>query len=87
MITARAETGGFDFVARFFAPWAGVDEDPVTGSMYCSLGPFWADRLGRDQLVAWQASARGGRVSIGVGPGRVEVGGAAVTVVSGEVLG
>ena len=60
IVTARGETEGFDFVSRFFAPRAGVDEDPVTGSAHCCLGPYWCRRLGRDAFTAWQASARGG---------------------------
>jgi len=53
-VTSRATTAGYDFVARFFAPAAGIDEDPVTGSAYCCLGPFWAERLGRRELVAYR---------------------------------
>src|SRR5436190_2820117 len=53
---------GWDFVSRFFAPAKGIDEDPVTGGAHCALTPYWADRLGRRQLVARQASARGGTI-------------------------
>ena len=59
IVTARAEGGEFDFVSRFFAPGAGIDEDPVTGSAHCALGPFWAKKLGKTEFVAYQASARG----------------------------
>jgi len=60
MITSVASSKTYDFVSRFFAPGAGVDEDPVTGSAHCCLGPFWSERLGKDAIVAYQASARGG---------------------------
>jgi PhzF family phenazine biosynthesis protein len=84
-VTSRAETAGYDFVSRFFAPAAGIDEDPVTGSAHCCLGPLWAERLGRRELVAYQASARGGVVRVRVGDGRVYLGGQAVTVLRGEL--
>src|SRR5579872_2911086 len=57
IVTARAESGGFDFVSRFFAPGSGIDEDPVTGSAHCCLAPFWATRLGKTDFSAYQASA------------------------------
>ena len=50
----------YDYVARYFAPHKGIDEDPVTGSMHTGLAPFWAEKLNKDQLIAYQASARGG---------------------------
>ena len=84
-VTSRADTAGYDFISRFFAPAAGIDEDPVTGSAHCCLGPLWAERLGRQELVAYQASARGGVVRVRVGDGRVYLGGQAVTVLRGEL--
>jgi PhzF family phenazine biosynthesis protein len=86
MITSRAAAREFDFVSRFFAPSVGVNEDPVTGSAHCALGPFWAERLGRNELVAYQASARGGVVRVRVAGDRVLLGGQAVTVLRGELL-
>ena len=86
IVTARSETEGFDFVSRFFAPRAGVDEDPVTGSTHCCLGPYWRRRLGRDAFTAWQASARGGVVKVAVAGDRVLLSGQAVTVLRGELL-
>jgi predicted PhzF superfamily epimerase YddE/YHI9 len=83
--TARATTPGFDFVSRFFAPAAGVDEDPVTGSSHCCLGPYWSGRLGRNPLLAYQASARGGVVRVETVGERVKLGGQAVTVLRGEL--
>ena len=86
IVTARAETDGFDFVSRFFGPRAGVDEDPVTGSAHCCLGPYWQRRLGRDAFTAWQASERGGLVKVEVRGERVALSGQAVTVLRGELL-
>lgn len=86
VVTAVATTPGFDFVSRFFAPAAGVDEDPVTGSAHCALGPFWAGRLGKASLVAWQDSARGGELRVEVAGPRVRISGQAVTVLRGDLL-
>jgi PhzF family phenazine biosynthesis protein len=86
IVTARAEGGEFDFVSRFFAPGAGVNEDPVTGSAHCVLGPFWAKRLGKTDFLAYQASARGGIVKVRLVDNRVKLGGQAVTVMRGELL-
>ena len=87
MITARSDDGEFDFVSRFFAPGAGIDEDPVTGSAHCALAPYWAKRLGRDEVVGYQASARGGVVYCRVAGDRVLLSGHAVTVLRGELAG
>ena len=86
IVTARAADGRHDFVSRFFAPAAGVPEDPVTGSAHCALAPFWAERLGRTELAGYQASARGGTVLTRVTDHRVLLGGQAVTVARGELL-
>jgi len=86
IVTARCDTSEHDFVSRFFAPAAGVPEDPVTGSAHCGLGPFWAARLGRKELLGYQASARGGLVRVRVDGDRVHLGGHAVTVLRGELL-
>jgi PhzF family phenazine biosynthesis protein len=86
IVTAKGETGGFDFVSRFFAPQAGVPEDPVTGSAHCALGPYWSERLGKKDLVGFQASPRGGVVRVGVRGERVLLSGKAVTVLRGELL-
>ncbi|MBL9139520.1 MAG: PhzF family phenazine biosynthesis protein [Verrucomicrobiales bacterium] len=83
IVTSRCDDG-FDFVSRFFAPGVGVAEDPVTGSAHCSLGPYWAERLGRNSLHAWQASARGGEVGVRVKGDRVELSGQAFTTWRGE---
>jgi predicted PhzF superfamily epimerase YddE/YHI9 len=86
IVTARAESLGYDFVSRFFAPGSGVPEDPVTGSAHCALGPFWQSRLGKSDFVAYQASPRGGVVRVRVAGERVKLGGKAVTVLRGELL-
>jgi PhzF family phenazine biosynthesis protein len=87
VVTAAAErsSSGHDFVSRFFAPRVGIDEDPVTGSAHCALAPFWSARLGRDDLVGWQASPRGGIVRTRLAGDRVALGGRAVTVWKGEL--
>lgn len=86
ILTAAASTAPYDFVSRFFAPGAGVDEDPVTGSAHCTLGPYWAARLGKSSFLAWQASARGGAVRVRVEGERVKLGGRAVTVLRGQLF-
>jgi predicted PhzF superfamily epimerase YddE/YHI9 len=86
IVTARAGTNGFDFVSRFFAPAAGVDEDPVTGSAHCALAPYWSAKLGKAALVGYQASRRGGTVHCRAEGDRVVLGGTAVTVLRAELL-
>jgi PhzF family phenazine biosynthesis protein len=85
IVTSRAALSGYDFVSRFFAPGAGINEDPVTGSAHCCLGPFWSIRLGKTEFVAYQASARGGALRVRVSGQRVHLGGQAVTVLRGEL--
>jgi predicted PhzF superfamily epimerase YddE/YHI9 len=85
IVTAPASTAGFDFVSRFFAPGSGIDEDPVTGSAHCALGPYWAARMGKREFTAYQASARGGVVRVRVEGDRVLLGGQAVTVLRAEM--
>jgi PhzF family phenazine biosynthesis protein len=84
MVTARVTAGDHDFVSRFFAPGAGVDEDPVTGSAHCALAPYWGEKLGKDEMVAFQASARGGTVRVRLAGDRVKLAGKAVTVLRGK---
>jgi PhzF family phenazine biosynthesis protein len=86
MVTARSRRPTHDFVSRFFAPAAGIDEDPVTGSAHCTLGPFWARRLGKTELHAFQASARGGELRVRLQGERVVLAGTAVTVFEGRLL-
>ena len=86
IVTSRVSHGDFDFVSRFFAPASGIDEDPVTGSAHCALGPFWAKRLGKADFLAYQASPRGGVVKVRVEGDRVLLGGQAVTVMRGQLI-
>jgi len=86
IVTSLAVSKEYDFVSRFFAPQVGVNEDPVTGSAHCCLSPFWSKRLGKDELVGYQASARGGVVRVRLNRDRVILGGQAVTVLRGELL-
>lgn len=83
LIIATAPGRDTDVVSRVFAPGAGIDEDPVTGSAHCLLTPYWADRLGRDRFTAFQASKRGGRVDCRLDGERVILGGRCVTVIEG----
>jgi predicted PhzF superfamily epimerase YddE/YHI9 len=85
IVTARSEDPDFDFVSRYFAPAFGIPEDPVTGSAHCTLGPFWRDRLGKDDLRARQISHREGVLGVRVDGRRVYLGGKAVTVISGRL--
>ena len=83
--TSGSSGDQWDFVSRFFAPAAGIDEDPVTGSAHCCLGPFWGARLGKEEMVAYQASSRGGTVRVRLAGDRVLLGGQAVTAWRGEL--
>jgi PhzF family phenazine biosynthesis protein len=85
-IIATAPGRDCDFVSRFFAPGAGVDEDPVTGSAHCSLIPFWAGRLGKHKLFARQVSSRGGELHCELAGDRVKIGGHSVTYLRGEIF-
>lgn len=85
IVTSRSANPEFDFVSRFFAPGAGIPEDPVTGSAHCCLGPYWKRRLGKSDFTAWQASKRGGRLNVEVKGNRVLIGGQAVTVFSADL--
>jgi len=86
IVTSKSNDPRFDFVSRFFAPGAGIDEDPVTGSAHCCLADFWRKRLDKAEFRAFQASARGGVVQVRIQNSRVLLGGKAVTVAKGELL-
>jgi PhzF family phenazine biosynthesis protein len=85
IVTARGR-GNYDFVSRYFAPAIGIDEDNATGSAHCCLGPFWASRLGKSEMLAFQASPRGGVIRVRLDGDRVRLGGRAVTVGRGEIV-
>lgn len=83
IVTARGESS--DFVSRFFAPEAGINEDPVTGSAHCNLIPYWAKRLGKTEMLARQLSARGGELFCELAGDRVKIGGHATLFLKGEI--
>lgn len=87
VIVTAVGAGGteYDYVSRFFAPGSGIDEDPVTGSAHCALAPYWSERLGRAELIGYQASNRGGFVHTRIAGERVVLGGEAVTVLRAEL--
>jgi predicted PhzF superfamily epimerase YddE/YHI9 len=84
-VTSGSDDPQFDFVSRFFAPAVGIDEDPVTGSAHCTLAPYWGQKLGKAKMIGYQASARGGVVSVEVRGQRVILGGEGVIFASGEI--
>jgi PhzF family phenazine biosynthesis protein len=85
VIVTAAGDGTYDFVSRYFAPAKGIAEDPVTGAAHCMLVPYWAKRLGKTELRAFQASARGGEVICRLAGDRVELEGTCVFYLEGEV--
>ena len=86
IVTAHSDVPEYDFLSRFFAPAAGVQEDPVTGSAHCALAPYWAEKLGKNEMTAFQASKRGGVVTVKLADDRVKLRGQAVTVMYGELV-
>lgn len=87
IVTSRSSTPEFDFVSRFFAPAVGVNEDPVTGSAHTCLTPYWSEKLGKTEMNAYQASARGGVLRVCYMGERVLISGQAVTVLRADLLG
>ena len=85
VIVTAQDGNDFDFISRFFAPGAGIDEDPVTGSAHCSLAPYWAVRLNKTELTAYQASERGGQLWLRLNGDRVGIAGHAVTIMRAEM--
>ena len=86
MVTARDESGEYDFVSRFFGPASGIDEDPVTGSAHCCLAPYWSEKLDKSEMTVFQASPRGGLLRVQVAGDRVLLRGQAVTVLRGTLV-
>ncbi|MCD8520723.1 MAG: PhzF family phenazine biosynthesis protein [Saccharospirillaceae bacterium] len=84
MVTAGCESADYDFVSRFFAPRQGLDEDPVTGSSFCTLTPYWALKLGKLTLKGWQCSARGGEAVLNLEQDRVLIAGRCFAYMEGE---
>ncbi len=86
IVTSRSENSAADFVSRFFAPAVGIDEDPVTGSAHCCLGPYWSTKLDKTNLRAYQISQRGGEVRMQVAGQRVLLSGQAVTILRADFV-
>ena len=86
IITAESDDPEYDFISRFFAPQLGVDEDPVTGSAHCLLGPYWSAKLGKSELSAFQASERGGTLCLRLVKDRVRIIGAARMIFKAELF-
>ncbi len=85
IVTSISSDPEYDFVSRFFAPAAGIEEDPVTGSAHCCLGPFWSNRFHKNDFMARQVSARGGVLRVRLADERVILSGQAVTVLHGHL--
>ncbi|MBP2543928.1 PhzF family phenazine biosynthesis protein [Acinetobacter guillouiae] len=86
-VTITAASNDYDYVARYFAPHKGIDEDPVTGSMHTGLAPLWAEKLGKKQLIGYQASARGGKLFCDIQDGqRIEISGYAQLFMQAEIF-
>ena len=85
IVTSPSDLPQYDFLSRFFAPSAGINEDPVTGSAHCALATYWSERIGKEKLCGFQASQRGGVVEMRLQKDRVEIGGQAITVMAGEL--
>ena len=86
IVTAVSDDPDYDFFSRYFAPAAGIPEDPVTGSAHCTLGPYWQGKLGKSRFQALQASPRTGTLTVEVREDRVHLGGSAVTTIRGSLV-
>jgi len=84
IVTAQGSEG-YDFVSRYFAPANGIPEDPVTGGAHCMLAPYWAQRLGKTEFRAYQASRRGGEIVCRLAGDRVDLEGSCVFYMEGEI--
>ncbi len=85
IVTTLSRDRRYDIVSRFFAPGVGINEDPVTGSAHCALAPYWSEKLGKETMLAYQASRRGGVVRCTLTGDRVKLAGNAVTIFRGEL--
>lgn len=84
VLTSRSDDERYDYLLRSFCPWIGIDEDPVTGSVHSVLAGYWANKLNKRQLKAYQASERGGEIYVTSFDNKVELGGEAVLVMEGS---
>jgi len=85
ILTAVSSSPSYDFVSRYFAPGLGINEDPVTGSSHCALGPYWATLLNKNTFTARQVSPRGGTLRVEVQGPRTFLGGKVITISRGEL--
>ncbi|MBS3819092.1 PhzF family phenazine biosynthesis protein [bacterium] len=86
IVTSQSDSS-YDFISRFFPPWMGIEEDPVTGAAHTVLGPYWSSRLGKKEMKAFQASSRGGEMTVRlISSERVELVGKVVTVIKGKIF-
>ncbi|MGW8428151.1 PhzF family phenazine biosynthesis protein [Peribacillus simplex] len=85
IVTSRSDSSEYDFVSRFFSPAQGLDEDHVTGSAHCCLGPYWKRKLDKSIFIAYQASERGGLLKVEVTEDTVKLSGHAVTIFEGNL--
>ncbi len=86
ILTSKSEAGSkYDVVSRYFAPFLGILEDPVTGSAHCALAPYWCEQLGRKDFLGFQASSRGGLIGVELNGDRVFLSGEAVVVLKGKM--
>jgi PhzF family phenazine biosynthesis protein len=83
IVTAKSSNPKYDFISRFFCASDGILEDPVTGSAHCTLAPYWSEKLGKNKMVAFQASKRGGLLSLDLQQERLNITGKAVTIIEG----
>ena len=84
-VTTKSSASDVDFVSRYFAPWVGVNEDPVTGSAQCALAEYWKGKLNKESFNVYQASRRGGYLGLRLVGDRVKIQGTAYTVISGTL--
>lgn len=86
IVTSLSSSPDFDFISRYFAPRIGINEDPVTGSAHCGLGPYWGKKLQKKRLIGYQASYRGGKVNVELVENRVLLTGQALTIFQGKLM-
>lgn len=86
VVTCKSSRSEYDYLLRSFCPWIGIDEDPVTGSVHSVLAGFWSRRLGKNELTAYQASARGGELFVTAGEETIGLGGRSVVIIKGEIV-
>lgn len=85
VVTAKSGDAAYDFYSRCFCPWIGIDEDPVTGSSHCALAKYWAEKLGKTEMKAFQLSSRGGYLNLAINNGILEIRSNGVIVLEGTM--